>query len=84
MKNMTMKKSSKNKYIAAIGRRKTATARVRLYKKKGPIIVNGQPIGEYFPGEANKVFILSLLKLPIRLANIRLTLKLRGQANPAS
>lgn len=36
------------KYIEGIGRRKTATARVRIYEKKGDVLVNGKPAGEYF------------------------------------
>jgi small subunit ribosomal protein S9 len=52
------RKTSKKKYISAVGRRKTATARVRLFKGKGKILVNNQPIGKYFPGEIAKVFYL--------------------------
>jgi small subunit ribosomal protein S9 len=38
------------KYIEAVGRRKTATARVRLYPaKKSAYIVNHKDIDEYFP-----------------------------------
>lgn len=40
----------KEKFIAVIGRRKEATARVRLFTGKGENIVNGKPINEYFPG----------------------------------
>ena len=50
-KATTAKKKSKTDYIYAVGRRKTATARVRLYLKKGDLLVNGQPAGEYFPGQ---------------------------------
>lgn len=40
----------KGEYLETIGRRKTATARVRLYDgDKTQIIVNGQPAHEYFP-----------------------------------
>jgi len=44
----TVKKSAKKDYYYAVGRRKTATARVRLYHKKGDLIVNGLPAGKYF------------------------------------
>jgi len=37
-----------SEYIEAIGRRKTASARVRLYPGSGEIIVNDQPVDEYF------------------------------------
>lgn len=47
---MTDKKHS---YFYALGRRKSATARVRLQSGKGTIVVNGQPAGEYFAGSEN-------------------------------
>ena len=37
-----------SKYIEGIGRRKTSTARVRLYKGDKASTVNGQPLLEYF------------------------------------
>ncbi len=45
------KSKQKLKYYFATGRRKTATARVRLFRKKGPILVNEKPIEQYFPSE---------------------------------
>ncbi len=56
---MTTKKSSKSNYIATVGRRKTASARVRLFAKKGPIMVNDQPAAEYFPGSVNQAAYLA-------------------------
>jgi len=42
----------KGKYIKAVGRRKTAVAKVRLYEGgKGIIMINGLRASEYFPGE---------------------------------
>ena len=37
--------------VSAIGRRKTATARVRMKPGTGQILVNGKPMTEYFPRE---------------------------------
>jgi len=37
-----------SKYTEGIGRRKTSTARVRLYKGDKASTVDGQPIAEYF------------------------------------
>jgi small subunit ribosomal protein S9 len=37
-----------SKYIEGIGRRKTSTARVRLYKGDKASAVNKQPVSEYF------------------------------------
>ena len=39
---------SVHKYVEGVGRRKTATARVRLSKGEGAITVNEKPIKEYF------------------------------------
>lgn len=46
---------SKNNIIAAVGRRKEAVARVRLFKGSGEIIINERPITTYFPGETSKI-----------------------------
>ena len=37
-------------YFYALGRRKSATARVRLSSGKGNFIINDKPAGEYFAG----------------------------------
>lgn len=37
-------------YFEGIGRRKVATARVRIYKTKGDFVVNGIAAGKYFDG----------------------------------
>ncbi|MBI2588645.1 30S ribosomal protein S9 [Candidatus Saccharibacteria bacterium] len=37
-------------YFYALGRRKSATARVRLATGKGALIVNDRPVTEYFAG----------------------------------
>src|SRR5919199_4749601 len=38
-------------YFAAVGRRKTSIARVRLVPGTGEVVVNGRPIREYFGGD---------------------------------
>ena len=46
------------KYYWAVGRRKTATATVRLYEGKSKTTVNQKPIDQYFPGKINhKIYI---------------------------
>lgn len=53
--------TSQKKYIYAVGRRKTASARIRLYQKKGDLIVNDQAIVQYFPGQiATAKYLLPL------------------------
>ena len=50
-------------YIEGIGRRKTATARVRLTKAaKSSVIINNKPIGEYFYALTLQKNILNVLE----------------------
>lgn len=43
----------KKDYIEAIGRRKVATSRVRIYEGKGDFVVNNMLVGEYFSSIPN-------------------------------
>ena len=45
------------KYYEAVGRRKTASARVRLYPGTGTIMVNDRPLEEYFPRGTDVIII---------------------------
>lgn len=47
--------AKKTDYTYAIGRRKAATARIRLFKGDRENLVNGVVIGKYFPGKAMAV-----------------------------
>lgn len=38
----------KGTYVEAVGRRKTATARVRIFKTEGDFVVNNKIVGDYF------------------------------------
>jgi len=71
-------RNSKKEYIAAVGKRKSAVARVRLYEhvkadlmfgktpvKKGEILVNEKLIAEYFPSEVER----KLYTEPMRITN---------------
>ena len=49
-----MPKTKKENFTYAVGRRKSAAARVRIFKGTGETQVNGIPIAEYFPGEVSK------------------------------
>lgn len=45
-----MATTNKDKYIEAVGRRKTAIARVRLFKStKNEVTINERPLDNYFP-----------------------------------
>ena len=41
---------AEGKYLYGLGRRKSATARARLYKGKGTITINEKPAAEYLDG----------------------------------
>lgn len=41
-------------FFSAVGRRKTAVARVRLWSGKQELVVNGKPISTYFKGDTFK------------------------------
>ncbi|HLD61190.1 MAG TPA: 30S ribosomal protein S9, partial [Patescibacteria group bacterium] len=43
------KLNAKEKLLRAVGRRKTASARVRVDKGSGKVTVNGKTLNEYFP-----------------------------------
>ena len=49
-----MPNNKKPKYTYAVGRRKSAVARVRLFRSKGVTTVNSKPVEDYFPGAVNK------------------------------
>lgn len=89
---MPEKKKSKSKpksYTFAIGRRKTATARVRLYNKshipdtKSQLVVNGIPAETYFPGEVNKSLYLKPFALTGTLNTHSASVKVSG-SGPSS
>jgi small subunit ribosomal protein S9 len=42
--------TAKKSYFYALGRRKSATARVRLTSKKGAFVINDKPATDYFNG----------------------------------
>lgn len=52
---------AKDSYFYGLGRRKSATARVRLQSGKGSIIINGQPAEEYLAGSK---YLLKKLQEP--------------------
>ncbi len=57
----------KGKYTSATGRRKTSTARVRLYKgDEGLIIINGLDAVKYFAEEE----LFSIINQPLKLAGL--------------
>ena len=60
-----MSAAKKDVYVEGIGRRKTATARVRLTQaKETTIIVNGKKVEDYFPHASLLKSIQSVLDTP--------------------
>ena len=59
---------AKDNYFYALGRRKSATARVRLMTGKGVITINGKPANEYF---SESKYLLGKLQQPfVALDNV--------------
>ena len=50
-------------YYYGTGRRKTSTARVRLYPGEGAMVINGRPAAEYFHRESDMVRALEPLRV---------------------
>ena len=78
-------------FYQAVGRRKTATARVRLYPvkrakitvgkytlDKGEMIVNDRPIQEYFPGKVMEQFYLEPFVITKTTDRFASTMKVEG------
>ena len=59
---------AKDSYFYALGRRKSATARVRLQSGKGVITINGKPAEEYF--SASKYLLMRLQQPFVTLDNV--------------
>lgn len=79
----------KREYIFAVGRRREAIARVRLYSnasitlnektfKKGSIIVNEKPIEDYFGNQASKELYLKPFQITKTLGKFIVTIKAEG------
>jgi len=49
-------------YFWGLGRRKTASARVRMRPGQGAVVVNGKPIEKFFPRDTDRTAVMSPLK----------------------
>ena len=74
----TKKTIEKPSYIRTVGRRKQAIARVRLFKGKGEIEVNGKPINEYYPEAHAKAIFMLPFELTKTVGKYFATIKVRG------
>lgn len=74
----TKQETSTAEYIQTVGRRKTSSARVRLYLEPGESQVNYQPIEQYFPGEVNRFIYTQPLQLTQQLDKLHFTVLVEG------
>ncbi len=66
------------KYFEAVGRRKTASARVRLYPGIGTIVVNERPVQEYFPRGTDVIAINRPLQVTDTLSSYNVSVHVEG------
>jgi len=74
---------AENKYIYAVGRRKEASVRVRLFKGEGENMVNGKSVHKYFPGEIKKLLVMKPFDLTNMVGKYHFTAKVKGGGSEA-
>ena len=62
-------------YYQGTGRRKSATARVRLYPGDGTIVVNDKPVEEYFSRERDILHMTEPLKATATQGSFNVTVE---------
>lgn len=65
-------------YYEAVGRRKEASARVRLFAGSGKILVNDRPAEEYFPREGDMIHLLEPLRVTETEGRYDITVLVKG------
>ena len=65
-------------YYEGVGRRKRASARVRLYPGDGNIVVNDKPVEEYFSRERDVLHLLEPLKATDTVGTFNVSVKVQG------
>ncbi|GIK74098.1 MAG: 30S ribosomal protein S9 [Chloroflexota bacterium] len=65
-------------YVEAVGRRKEATARVRLYAGAGEIVVNDKPVDVYFGRALDQMILRQPLALTGTEASFNISVKVSG------
>lgn len=72
------------KYIEAVGRRKVAIARVRIYEGSGDFVVNGKLISDYFANVKNsQAFYMKPFELTGTKGKFAMTAKVLGSGTSA-
>ena len=65
-------------YFYGMGGRKESLARVRLFLKKGDLLINEKPVDEYFPGPTAKKVYEEPFRVVNRMEQFSGTIKVRG------
>ncbi len=65
-------------YVEAVGRRKTATARVRLYPGTGDIVVNDRPMAQYFGRALDQMALMLPLNMTGTAASYNISVHVMG------
>ncbi len=65
-------------YYQGLGRRKEATARVRLYAGEGDAVVNGLPVNEYFSRDTDLKTVFAPLKATSLDGTFDISVKVSG------
>lgn len=72
------KLNAKEQLTRAVGRRKSAAARVRIDKGTGKIVVNGMPMEKYFPHFEMQTVIMGPLKAIAKEKDLDFSVKVSG------
>jgi len=80
-KNPIKIETPEGKYSYGLGKRKTSVAKVRLYKGKGVIQVNGKSIKDYFAVKTNRDLAKSPLELTGNDKKFDITVLIDGGGN---
>lgn len=75
--NGVQKNKSAKKYVVGIGRRKTSTARARIFSEKGEITVNDKNCRDYFPTEELQKIVRDPFE-KLKLADLSASIKVSG------
>lgn len=66
------------RYYEAVGRRKTSSARVRLYPGTGEIVVNERPMAEYFPRATDVILLTRPLQMTETASSFNVSIHVEG------
>lgn len=78
-KNKVAPGPKKERFLEAVGRRKTSTSRVRIYPEDSvEILINSKPLVDYFPTLELQQIVYSALKLTDHFGKFKVSAKVVG------